>query len=183
VDEVKGGERMTYLEKYQLEHPDHDMQGVINKDCPGDFYEGGAKNCSDQCFETENCTHCWNQEIPEEKDTIEGKFTIAKSIEEEEKTTPIPHKPEKQPSKLIAKITPKIDISKLIDEAMEKKDRYVTVFVNNEGHMSINVYPYEKDEPRWTGEHLNYKCSACGCHNNHPTPYCPECGEKLKLPE
>ena len=57
------------------------------------------------------------------------------------------------------------------------------MFVNNEGCMSVYVYPYEKDEARWmiTAED-SYVCSECGCHSNWQSTYCPSCGEKMKMP-
>lgn len=36
------------------------------------------------------------------------------------------------------------DIYKLIDDAMEKKDRYVTIYVGEEG-MTVSVYPLTDD--------------------------------------
>lgn len=78
-----------------------------------------------------------------------------------------------------------IDIHKIIDDAIEKKDRSVTIFITGE-NMSICVNPL--DEPaRWiktagaTG--LISKCSNCGTRHSIESQYCPDCGEKLKLSE
>ena len=41
--------------------------------------------------------------------------------------------------------TPTVDIHKIIDDAMEKHDRSVSIFISPDG-ITINVYP---TEPRW----------------------------------
>lgn len=86
-----------------------------------------------------------------------------------------------------------IDISKLIDDAMEKKDRTVNIFISNIG-TSIYVNPIVDDDPRWIKRtrDLNsdpkifvppvFKCSACFAETEYPTSYCPHCGEKMKMP-
>ena len=53
---------------------------------------------------------------------------------------PTPIKPEPTPIK-----PQKLDIQEIINDAMEKKDRYVSIIVTNEGHMSVNVYPSEEE--------------------------------------
>lgn len=42
--------------------------------------------------------------------------------------------------------TQQLDIQEIINDAMEKKDRYVSILVTNEGHMSVNVYPSEEED-------------------------------------
>jgi hypothetical protein len=84
-----------------------------------------------------------------------------------------------------------IDIHKLIDEAMERKDKTVHIFISELG-TTINVEPYEKEkDPEWIKSYREYGrgfainqvvCSACGTASDHITPYCPYCGEKLKMP-
>ena len=38
-----------------------------------------------------------------------------------------------------------IDLNKLIDECLKKKDRYITIFVGENG-TSISIYPYTEQE-------------------------------------
>lgn len=83
------------------------------------------------------------------------------------------------------------DIHKIIDDAMEKKDRYVTVYIGKHG-TSVNVYPVDESKTMWIdftlepiveGKmhtfHVNYKCSNCGRHSTTPSLYCPHCGEQM----
>ena len=81
--------------------------------------------------------------------------------------------------------TPIVDIHKIIDDAMEKKDRYVTIFISKEG-TTINVHPYEDKESKWiyhdpNESNYHFECSECGSISEFATPYCPVCGEKLKI--
>lgn len=82
--------------------------------------------------------------------------------------------------------TPNLDIHKIIDKAIEKNDRSVSIFISPNG-ITINVCPYENEEPKWIyHEHdndYNFECSECGSISEFPTPYCPHCGEKLKNPD
>lgn len=80
-----------------------------------------------------------------------------------------------------------VDIHKIIDDAMEKRDRSVTIFINKDA-TTVSVYPYE-DKPReWIPQqdHLGrpdgFKCPECGMWEGNTSPYCPSCGEKLKRP-
>lgn len=41
--------------------------------------------------------------------------------------------------------TQQLDIQEIINDAMKKRDRYVSILVTNEGHMSVNVYPSEEE--------------------------------------
>jgi hypothetical protein len=78
-----------------------------------------------------------------------------------------------------------VDIHKLIDDAMEKKDRNVAILISPIG-IKIDIYPYKDDKPRWIDIGVYYtpfKCSECGCVFHDHTPYCPSCGEKLAAPE
>jgi hypothetical protein len=82
-----------------------------------------------------------------------------------------------------------VDIHRIIDEAMAKKDRYVTIFISDKA-TSVNVYP-TGDEPMWIYAPLElnwdtadknrdrYRCSECGKIFESPFPYCPICGEKM----
>lgn len=75
-------------------------------------------------------------------------------------------------------MTEKIDINKIIDDAIEKKDRSVMIYINGES-TSISVHPIE-GPLKWVkcGYHI-YKCPNCGVDTDHQTQYCPDCGEKL----
>lgn len=81
-----------------------------------------------------------------------------------------------------------IDIPKLIDEAIEKKDRRVTIFVSNIA-TTIKVEPIVDDDPRWIvrdtkAPFINtFICSECGRYSDRTYNYCPECGEKMKVPD
>lgn len=79
---------------------------------------------------------------------------------------------------------PLVDIHKLIDDAMEKKDRRVSIFITKDT-TSINVEPLIESKPRWIFKE-RYRgrytpvCSECGYeYAKEETPYCPCCGEKL----
>ena len=61
---------MTWLEKYESDNPGASGGRIVNSRCPGDFYEGGAKNLTKDCWASADCTHCWNKEIPEGGTTI-----------------------------------------------------------------------------------------------------------------
>lgn len=82
-----------------------------------------------------------------------------------------------------------VDIHKIIDDAMEKKDRTVCVFMTQYG-VRIQVDPIDEHKPHWVEKdvaagpyrHYQMKCSECGYETNNPTPYCPACGEKLAAP-
>lgn len=82
---------------------------------------------------------------------------------------------------------PKIDIHKIIDDAMEKGDRSVSIYIG-QSCVTVNVTPYEKEEPaRWIlrrkGDGWPYECSACGVEAKYPWSYCPHCGEQMKMPK
>lgn len=71
-----------------------------------------------------------------------------------------------------------IDIHKLIDDAMEKKDRCLNIFITNVA-TSVYVYPCDDTEPKWTEVTAGYVCSECGQFSGWDYPYCPTCGEKM----
>lgn len=80
------------------------------------------------------------------------------------------------------------DIHKIIDDAMEKRDRDVTIFIGKEC-IHITVSPLDNTKPRWIEEESvtfrhrsRYHCSECGGYNDYPSPFCPVCGEKLAMP-
>lgn len=77
-----------------------------------------------------------------------------------------------------------VDIHKIIDDAMEKKDRSVTIFINKDA-TTVSVYPYEDKPTEWIVLDRNgnwFRCPECGSTYRDMSPYCPECGEKLKRP-
>lgn len=87
--------------------------------------------------------------------------------------------------RLIAQITPTVDIHKIIDDVMATKDRSVCILITGE-NMSVSVTPLGADKPRWTyttphekNESVALVCSECGVPSSRQTPYCPWCGEKL----
>lgn len=79
---------------------------------------------------------------------------------------------------------PTIDILKIIDDAMVKKDRSVTILISPNG-TSISVYPYSEEKPHWIsvtdpgGRTMFYRCSECGKSAHIPDSYCRHCGEAL----
>lgn len=79
-----------------------------------------------------------------------------------------------------------VDIQAIINDAMEKKDRYVSIFISPSG-TNIMVNPLDDKKPRWiyAEERGMYylKCSECDSLNSFSSPYCPNCGEKLAAPE
>lgn len=76
----------------------------------------------------------------------------------------------------------KEDIHKIIDDAMEKKDRDVTIFIGKD-LIHITVTPLENTKPMWIDKDTVYVCSECGSRNTWPAPFCPICGEKLAMAE
>lgn len=88
-------------------------------------------------------------------------------------------------------VTGEIDIHQLIDDAMEKKDRCVMIYIGEAG-TTVHINPYDDKPLEWierkTGTidnpyfHIDYECPSCGYYVRIKSPYCPFCGEKLKLP-
>lgn len=80
------------------------------------------------------------------------------------------------------KMTENIDINKIIDDAIEKKDRSVMIFINGET-TSVSINPIE-GPLKWKtfntpDGYISYKCPNCGVTTDYQTQYCSECGEKL----
>ena len=82
----------------------------------------------------------------------------------------------------------KKDVHKIIDDAMEKKDRDVSIFIGKD-LIHVTVTPLENTKPMWIEEESvtfshrsRYHCSECGGFNDYPSPFCPVCGEKLAMP-
>lgn len=77
----------------------------------------------------------------------------------------------------------KVDINKIIDDAMEKKDRTVTVFITGE-NISVSVSPLDDTPRKWSKALTGIsKCPECGYTTNRESVYCPDCGEKLSRSE
>lgn len=77
-----------------------------------------------------------------------------------------------------------IDIHKIIDDAMEKKDRSVMIFIGEHG-TSVNVNPYKDDKVVWKaapGAKHPY-CSNCGRQAEAAYSFCPWCGEQVAISE
>ena len=77
-----------------------------------------------------------------------------------------------------------IDINKIVDDAMEKKDREVCIFISDIG-TTVKVKPLADSDPRWIilekDNGYNYACSECHANVEIMSPYCPVCGEKLRF--
>lgn len=80
-----------------------------------------------------------------------------------------------------------LNIRKLIDDAMEKKDRSVSILIT-ENDIHVSVYPYSDEPLSWKNRKIGqelytgvYECPSCGHCRIEATSYCPDCGEKLKL--
>lgn len=88
-----------------------------------------------------------------------------------------------------------LDIHQVIDDAIAKKDRRVSIFITDAA-TSIHVEPFENDGRRdWITVYcdiatdsaghtfktpIGYDCPECGHRVNKKTLYCPMCGEALK---
>lgn len=83
------------------------------------------------------------------------------------------------------KIQPQIDISALVNEAIEKKDRTIHILIMGD-NISVDVRPFTNEKQRWIYreqiDRYNFECSECGYRGEFPSPYCPTCGEKLAMP-
>lgn len=75
-----------------------------------------------------------------------------------------------------------LNIHKIIDDAMEKRDRTVSIFISAENNaVSVNVYPVDHDKCQWIETDDGMICSNCGNREStwdHPT-YCSKCGELM----
>lgn len=84
-----------------------------------------------------------------------------------------------------------IDINKIVDDAMEKKDRQVHIFIVSDT-VSVNVTPLADSDPRWIicevkrpGSRFpkrEFECSECHVRSDCLMSYCGHCGEKLRMP-
>jgi hypothetical protein len=75
-----------------------------------------------------------------------------------------------------------LSIHKIIDDAMEKRDRTVSIFISAENNaVSVNVYPVDHDKCQWIETKHGMICSNCGnCESTWDRPtYCSKCGELM----
>lgn len=86
----------------------------------------------------------------------------------------------------VTEVTPVTDdknismIKSIIDEAMEKRDRTVTVYISGE-NMHVSVTAVGEDDPRWIPMDGGFACSVCGQWDLRCGRYCRFCGEALKV--
>lgn len=75
-----------------------------------------------------------------------------------------------------------VNIHKIIDDAMEKRDRTVSIYIGESG-VSVNVYPVDQDKCQWIYhedcDRYNFECSNCGMDSEFQTTYCHSCGELM----
>lgn len=75
-----------------------------------------------------------------------------------------------------------LSIHKIIDDAMEKRDRTVSIFISAENNaVSVNVYPVNHDEVYWKADPDGLICTNCGFQDQSYSKYtyCPDCGELM----
>ena len=72
------------------------------------------------------------------------------------------------------------DILKIIDDAMEKKDREVWIFISGIG-TTVKVRPLEDSKPMWIRlKNCDaYICPECHRPSTKASLYCSDCGEML----
>lgn len=75
-----------------------------------------------------------------------------------------------------------VDIHKIIDDAMDKRDRTVSIYIGEAG-VSVSVYPVDQDRVHWIYhedyDRYNFECSNCGMDSEFQTTYCHSCGELM----
>lgn len=75
-----------------------------------------------------------------------------------------------------------VNIHKIIDDAMEKRDRTVSIYIGEAG-VSVNVYPVDHDKCQWIyrkyPDRYHFECSNCGTDSEFNTTYCGGCGELM----
>lgn len=152
---------MTCREKLAKEHPEcvrEDAFGGCLK-CPYDYGYVKYKQCIEDEYETPNCTLCWDQEVGDVEAT-ETSALYADNLQ--------------------------VNIHKIIDDAMEKKDRCVSVYISESG-VSVTVTSLE-EPTHWERIVLSddslfgrvrYRCSNCKITGNYASHFCPACGEEM----
>lgn len=75
-----------------------------------------------------------------------------------------------------------INIHELIDEAIKKKDRSISILVTDAG-TSVSIYPYNDRLEEWIPiDNETLECPQCGSVSKWITPYCSTCGTNLRAP-
>lgn len=151
---------MTCREKLAIEHPE----------CVDPTCDGGCRGCPSQYGYINTNIICCG--MPNDEKCTK---CWDREIHGTEPTKP---KPSNQ-----------LDIHKLIDEAMDKKDREVSIFIMKD-NMSVYVRPVASNDPRWivhekcSGRKITweYECSECHAYSDKLMCYCGYCGEKLRMP-
>lgn len=171
------GEHMTHIEldngsRYDLYDRVRDEMVTIIEDMCSCYHESDRYKpfASGVCYGTKEqdpCT-CKGDKNECDLDKQKGKTEVSKdyilNMSSKDKVT----------------LTPIVNIRKIIDDSMEKKDRAVHILITSTG-TSVEVIPYSNETPRWIfdRDYCTYECSECHNTNAYPAPYCPECGEKL----
>lgn len=148
---------MTCREKLALEHPEK-VKNVFKGGCKGCPYEYGyviEHGCMHDADGKADCTRCWDREVYSEE--TEKDNTSSTSI----------------------------DIHKIIDDAMEKKDRSVSLYIS-EHSVSVTVTPLDDEPIHWIS-HLDddlyrahpFECSNCHHCSSSVSVYCSDCGEQM----
>lgn len=146
---------MTCREKLKLEHPGQ-LGTKWTGGCLGCPHHYGYLPRPEYCGNVgeEKCTACWDREIPETESPKDSN------------------------------VSSEVNIHKIIDEAMEKRDRVVSVFISPSG-TSVRVEPLTTDKPRWiyNKQNGNYICPECGRSSIARYMFCPNCGEQMSILE
>ena len=146
-------------------------------DCEHDRTDKMCKECVDAVFSpSENTCVCCGEIIPEGRHVCvkcEGvAITLPPMTLDEKKDAPVDTGTLKHP----------FDIHKIIDDAMEKRDRTVSIFIRD-GDAHITINPYEDEKVYWIyhegTDKYSFECSNCGIDSEFQTAYCPSCGEQM----
>ena len=156
---------MTCREKLAIEHPEkintEAKGGCLG--CPHEYGYLPVEMCSCRTERFGDCEACWNLAVQGTEPPVTGETTSASTYTCEQ-----------------------IDIHKIIDEAMEKKDREVSIFIMK-NNTSVYVRPATNTKPHWIYREgkgkYEFECSECGYYHEFESPFCPECGEKLSKSE
>lgn len=135
-----------------------------------------CKNCTRDLLVHENTCVCCGEVIPEGRQVclqcdLETRYGSEPTIENRD--APVDTGTLKHP----------FDIHKIIDDAMEKRDRTVSIYIGEAG-VSVSVYPVDHDKVQWIYREddcclFRFECSNCGADYEFETTYCPSCGELM----
>lgn len=112
---------MTCREKLKMEHP-----GSVS-----DLFWGGCAECPD------NYGYLEKPEVCSINPKVEDEDEVCRKCWDRE----IPNS-EPEPNS-------KLDIHALIDDAMQKRDRSVVIYIHPENGMSVNIYPWPDADDLW----------------------------------